>query len=514
MLSSSDNAVLFDDCKSLQHLTVTLKVTQDLVTLGNNGFSFQVNCYPQTKPQAVYQGVPLKWIQYVIAVENNSAQWGIQCWPTVKGKGFDPPGNYSSFGSVSSNQVLKHSLMSIALATDSSGNVTSATFSITDPAGKVSKRKYDFPPDAFFAIYGFQLDLVGPPSGTHACVFTSGAGTLTYAVSPGTLAVQSSNTCGGPQVSTAEESNALYGDVTPASGSTLNQNVRTINLNWSAQVELADRATATGPALALHNGVLCMAWQGIGQNNIWVAVSRDNGATWSAQTELSDRSTVDAPALAVVGGKFAMAWRGLGQDNIWVATSDDGLSWSPQTELSDRSTSAGPGLASNGDLAVMAWRGTGQNNIWVATSSDGIHWSAQVELTDRACQDGPRVASRGKWFAMAWCGLDQNNIWVSTSTDGIHWTAQKELTDRATSASPAINHCDGLGVLYMAWRGVGQANIWVSYSADGENWTQQVELSDRSCNNGPALSPVAKTLCMAWQGSGQNNIWTSTMIET
>ena len=151
----------------------------------------------------------------------------------------------------------------------------------------------------------------------------------------------------------------------------------------------------------------------------------------------------------------------------------------------------------------MAWRGTGQNNIWVATSSDGIHWSAQVELTDRACQDGPRVASRGKWFAMAWCGLDQNNIWVSTSTDGIHWTAQKELTDRATSASPAINHCDGLGVLYMAWRAVGQANIWVSYSADGENWTQQVELSDRSCNNGPALSPVAKTLYMAYGGDSR-----------
>lgn len=282
---------------------------------------------------------------------------------------------------------------------------------------------------------------------------------------------------------------------------------------WSAQVELTDRATATGPALALNNGVLCMAWQGIGQNNIWVAVSRDNGATWSSQTELTDRATVDAPALTVVNGKFAMAWRGLGQDNIWVSTSDDGLSWSPQTELNDRSTSAGPGLASDGHLAVMAWKGTGQTNIWVSTSTDGIHWSAQVELTDRASQFGPRVAAGSGKFAMAWCGIEQNNIWVSTSTDGISWTPQKELTDRATTASPAIGYSSGLDVFYMAWRGLQQDNIWVSSSADGVNWTPQLELQDRSCDNGPALSAVAKTLYMAWQGSGQNNIWTSILID-
>ena len=176
MLSSSDNAVLFDDCKSLQHLTVTLKVTQDLVTLGNNGFSFQVNCYPQTKPQAVYRGVPLKWIQYVIAVENNSAQWGIQCWPTVKGKGFDPPGNYSSFGSVSSNQVLKHSLMSIALAHWSSErqrderDIQGITGSRAGKVSKLQVRAFRLTP--FFAIYGFQLDLVGPPSGTHVPAYS------------------------------------------------------------------------------------------------------------------------------------------------------------------------------------------------------------------------------------------------------------------------------------------------------------------------------------------------------
>ncbi len=38
---------------------------------------------------------------------------------------------------------------------------------------------------------------------------------------------------------------------------------------WSSQVELGDRATRNGPALA-NNGQLCMAWRGLNEDNIWV----------------------------------------------------------------------------------------------------------------------------------------------------------------------------------------------------------------------------------------------------
>ncbi len=217
-LSSSNNAILVDNCKSLQNLTVTLHVTLDLVTSGNNGFSLQLNCYPQTNPQATYSGKPLNWFQYVIAVENNSVQWGIQYWSEVKGFGFSPANNYSSFASAASNQVPAGSVMRIALHTDANGNVTSATFSLTDPAGQVSSYTFTFPSDCLCAIYGFQVDLVGPPSGTHTCTFTSGLGVLTYWVSTGTLTEQSTNTCGGSQPGTGETSNVLYGDFVPPSG--------------------------------------------------------------------------------------------------------------------------------------------------------------------------------------------------------------------------------------------------------------------------------------------------------
>lgn len=223
-LSSSNNAILFNNCQSLQNLIVTLQANWDLITSGNNGFSLQLNCYPQTNPQAKYKDKPLKWMQYVIAIVNNSIEWGIQYWSTVEGFGFSPANNYSSIGTAPSNQVQRGSVMRIALDTDSNSNVTGARFIITNgDLSQVSWWKFDFPSDCLCAIYGFQVNLVGPPSGTHSCTFTSGGGILTYQALDA-LAVQSTNTCGGVQIPTGETSNAVYGNVTPASSNDLSQN--------------------------------------------------------------------------------------------------------------------------------------------------------------------------------------------------------------------------------------------------------------------------------------------------
>lgn len=222
-LGSSNNAILVDNCKSLQNLIVTFHVTLDLITSGNNGFSLQLNCYPQTHPQATYRDKPLNWFQYVIAVENNSVQWGIQYWSEVKGYGYSPPNNYSSFASAPSNQIPAGSRLRISLQTDSGGHALSATFSMVDPSGTDSSYTFTFPSDCQCAIYGAQVDLVGPPSGTHTCTFTSGLGVMTYWVESGSLAQQTTNTCGGSQPGTGETSNVLYGDFVPPSGQAVYQ---------------------------------------------------------------------------------------------------------------------------------------------------------------------------------------------------------------------------------------------------------------------------------------------------
>jgi hypothetical protein len=120
--------------------------------------------------------------------------------------------------------------MRIELETDSSDNVTFARFGITpSDFSQGSNYRFRFPSDWYFPIYGFQVNLVGPPS--SACTFTSGGGILTYSALE-SLAVQTTNTCGGPppasggaQFITSETSNSLYGDVFAANSWDLSQRV-------------------------------------------------------------------------------------------------------------------------------------------------------------------------------------------------------------------------------------------------------------------------------------------------
>lgn len=228
-LSSNNNAILVNDCQSLKGFNVTLQLNWDLVTEGNNGFSLQLNCYPQTNPQATYKGFPMAWFQYVINVYNGQVQAGIQYWslqdPKDKGHGFSPSPNYVPFGTAPSNQVLRGSVMRIALDIDSKGNVTSARFAISNPGFEtISWHRFDFPADCLCAIYGFQVNLVGPGDGSHTCTFTSGGGILTYSALD-SLSVQTTNKCGGPQFTTGETSNMQYGDIFAASSWDLCQRV-------------------------------------------------------------------------------------------------------------------------------------------------------------------------------------------------------------------------------------------------------------------------------------------------
>jgi hypothetical protein len=124
--------------------------------------------------------------------------------------------------------------MEIALVTDPKlrNAVTKVTFSLTFPSAKTISLPYTLPATALCSIYGFQVDVVAPPSGPPAN-FTSGAGNLTYAVSPpGTLAVAAvtpacPNDHKGNFLVTSEQSNATYSAVSPPSGSTVFQNLFT-----------------------------------------------------------------------------------------------------------------------------------------------------------------------------------------------------------------------------------------------------------------------------------------------
>ncbi len=260
-LSGNNNVVLVSQCANLQGLTVTFKVTEDLVTVGNAGFGLQLNCFPQAGQ--TFQNQTLNWFQYVIAIggagdglpgNDQKVGWAVEYWntngPGSWPSGYTPnPANTSpqrpvipndagvvSFADAPSNQILKGSILQVQLKTDTSGNVTKAIFNYTDPGGTTKTASFTLASNAAFPIYGVQAVLVGPYDGAPTS-FTSGAGILTYTVSSGSLGVETTSCGGYPEPGTAEDSNSIYGDVTPTTGSPVTQTVAVVPMTMSFDFE-------------------------------------------------------------------------------------------------------------------------------------------------------------------------------------------------------------------------------------------------------------------------------------
>ena len=249
-LSGSNNVVLESSCNNLQGLTVTLVVTEDMVTVGDTGFGLQLNCFPQ--PGQVVQSQTLNWFQYAFVIGGGNIGWLVEYWNTNQfgGPGWpagytpNPPNTtpalpvipndtgFTNITSASNNRILAGSILQVQLTTDSSGNVTKATFNYTDPGGTLSTANYTFASNAAFSIYGVQAVVVGPIGGAPTS-FSSGKGTLTYSVSSGSFSVETTPCGGYSEPGTAENSNAIYGDVKPSTGSTVSQSVATVPMAMS-----------------------------------------------------------------------------------------------------------------------------------------------------------------------------------------------------------------------------------------------------------------------------------------
>lgn len=240
--ASNNNAILINNCKKLQNLSVLLEVTEDLATTDGGGWSFQLNCYPP--PGEYCQTSPLTWFQYIIYVHGGNLTYEIQYWANNSStwpSGYTPQPNTTpwlpcwandyflsgSFASINGDTLPRQSKLAIALTTNADGNVTKAKFTYTDPDGNDHSAEFDLP--AVHPIAACELNLVGPGNGAAANFtlgITSSRGIIYYSVSSGQLSVQSGgpgSACGEAGFFTAETSNMTYSDVNGAPASTVTQ---------------------------------------------------------------------------------------------------------------------------------------------------------------------------------------------------------------------------------------------------------------------------------------------------
>ncbi|MGB8206262.1 MAG: hypothetical protein WCF69_01420 [Mycobacterium sp.] len=309
-LSGFTNVTLISQCSNLEDLTVTFTVTDDLVTVGDTGFGLQLNCFPQANQ--VFQNQTLNWFQYGMVIgsaagyEPNNDQnigWFVEYWDTNAQNLPWPPGytpnppntnpgrpvipndtTFTTFGPAPNNRILTGSILQIVLTT-ANGNVTKATFNYTDPSNTLHTDSYTFASNAAFPIYGAQLVLVGPFNAMPIS-FTSGAGSFTYAISSGTLAVESAgSSCSGVgEPGTAEESNSIYGPITPASGASVTQSVDVIPMTMSFNFEQSTFGQDEVELTPFWNPAYYLAITGFPNNALGLNQPSDlNSATLSPQ---------------------------------------------------------------------------------------------------------------------------------------------------------------------------------------------------------------------------------------
>jgi hypothetical protein len=115
---------------------------------------------------------------------------------------------------LSSNTIPAGYVLEIDLNNDVEGNITGASFSVTDNNGNTKSATVPLDANHQFPIVAFQVTFGGPGNGSNS-QFSSGAGTITYGTSTGQLCVEGGlpDVCSkssGSGAGTAETSNATY----------------------------------------------------------------------------------------------------------------------------------------------------------------------------------------------------------------------------------------------------------------------------------------------------------------
>ncbi|MEP6749773.1 MAG: hypothetical protein ABJB86_18690 [Bacteroidota bacterium] len=207
---SNENYFLYDNCKPLLGVSVTINVTQDIVCQAvahgpQMGFGFQLNCYsPKNKLSA--------WQQYVLALFGNTIEGAVDNWPV---SGDNIINSFWDMGSLPGKVPAGYKIV-ITLEYDASNNVTGAIYQVFNNTGgsvsRVDKKLSDIGGDStkIAPIIAFQLNLVGPVN-SEAVVLSSGAGTFVYKATNAMMALTAEpNSCAESGYITAETANSLY----------------------------------------------------------------------------------------------------------------------------------------------------------------------------------------------------------------------------------------------------------------------------------------------------------------
>ena len=246
-LGSNSNYFLASDCTPVTGLSVTIDVTQDI--LSDIGFSIQLNCYSP-------QGANSAWQQYIMEFATTSGTplqiyAMVDNWPSDSrrqalneptGSDLINTGGQPAMLSLSSAALPAGYRITITLTYDQDHNVNGAKFTVTDTKGQATVKaivleslnaNHTNPPKRITTadlapIYAFELNLVGRTNSQNTYLLT-GAGTFTYnATSPLTVLNKKPDCVADPGIRTAETANSVYGALAAGPSKSISQSFATL----------------------------------------------------------------------------------------------------------------------------------------------------------------------------------------------------------------------------------------------------------------------------------------------
>jgi hypothetical protein len=265
-------------------------------------------------------------------------------------------------------------------------------------------------------------------------------------------------------------------------------------------------------ALAIHQGLLFLAWRGSGNDNLNLVFSTDGGATFTGKQTFGDTSS-RAPALASHNGQLFLAWKGSGNDNLNVAQVDfsqgaiHGLTGKVTLgETSDM----GPALASHDGRLFLAWRGSGNENVNLNFSEDNGRSFRGTKSFGDTSTDAPTITSHNGQLYFGWKGSGNDNLNVAIVAlvsngggFGIDGFSQKTTLGETSDFSPALASQNGR--LWLAFRGSGNENLNIIASDDAASTFVDKRVSFETSTDAPCLTGGLGRLFYGWKGSGNDN---------
>jgi hypothetical protein len=245
-LASNSNYFLYAGGNPMQNISVTVDLTQDLLT--NIGFAFQLNAYSPA-------GATSAWQQYFFSFRNADGLTGgspntlygcVEPWPkSTAGLGTDTTtGDLINYQPVlltqsNANFAAGHKFI-INLGNEANGNVRYVTFTVLDQNNQqVGYDSIDITSltldgssnqatEADLApILAYQFNIVGPIN-SEQTLFTSGAGNITYAAS-NEMTVRSALPGGvDSNWHTLENGNSVYGTLPQESSKSFTQSFTSV----------------------------------------------------------------------------------------------------------------------------------------------------------------------------------------------------------------------------------------------------------------------------------------------